>query len=517
MLHLPDFFSAPVRRALALSLAGLAFLFFAAPLKADVPATPVMALYQFNGNLDVPYYSVTDFVSSGTSKVAGHLAQGSRVIPCLVMRDGKPVTDSNGTPFVGFETVLDARRATHADMDKLRSLMDERKALRVANHHCAADVKHVINARMLIAREQMPFFDPKGKSTKPEQGINIIDSIVREFHHSDACRKVNDRLVERRAALAKAWDDFIKANSGNWPAESLQQAKHLDYSMRTAIYEGHLDRGCNAYGACERNLIVLSIRNRADQQCLSRQGCRHAGDFQGVSSMVSQYNIWDEYLTQVSGLAACFLRSDLADQAPYTKLQGIYAQSVGDASTILFGEMAEVQALFPGVAATDVSSLRHYYHPPAMGSCFPTHDRVEFITAAAANKDGNHILLVNKRVRVDDQQPGGYLFRDFVVTPSKDGDQISIQDNFPGFVIDARKISLRKSTACTPYGVVESCNFTNVGRYRRTPPWLNAGRTVAFTCQIQDRGEQCTGAPRLQEVVVGGQCDPEMMPVSAVH
>jgi len=33
--------------------------------------------------------------------------------------------------------------------------------------------------------------------------------------------------------------------------------------MRTAIYEGHLDRGCNAYGACERNIIALSIRNRA--------------------------------------------------------------------------------------------------------------------------------------------------------------------------------------------------------------------------------------------------------------
>ncbi|MFN8642775.1 MAG: hypothetical protein U0802_14405 [Candidatus Binatia bacterium] len=75
--------------------------------------------------------------------------------------------------------------------------------------------------------------------------------------------------------------------------------------MRTALYEGHIGRGCSAYGACERNVIALSIRNRAVERCLAGQGCRQAGDFEGVSSAVAQYNIWDEYLTQTTGPASC--------------------------------------------------------------------------------------------------------------------------------------------------------------------------------------------------------------------
>ncbi len=56
--------------------------------------------------------------------------------------------------------------------------------------------------------------------------------------------------------------------------------------MRTALYEGHIGRGCTAYGACERNIVALSIRNRALRPVPSRQGCRFPGDFQGVSSTV---------------------------------------------------------------------------------------------------------------------------------------------------------------------------------------------------------------------------------------
>jgi len=514
MLHPSLIFSFSAARSSILLLLSIALL---SPLQAGVSATPVMALYQFDGDTDLPYYRIDDFLRHGTDKVAGRLAQGSRIIPCLVIRDGKALTDSSGTPFVGFETVLDARRASPKDIQALRQLIEARKAMTVTNHHCATNVEHVLNARRLIAREQMPFFDPPANKAKPQTGINDMDTVVRQFHHSDACRAANDELVARRTALANAWETFIQEKTSEWPAATLQRAKHLDYTMRTAIYEGHLDRGCNAYGACERNVIALSIRNRADTQCLARQGCNHAGDFQGVSSRVSQYNIWDEYLTQVSGLTACFLRSDLAGQAPYDKLQGIYTQSVPDVSSILFDDMSKVQTLFKGVSAEDVKTLRHYYHPPAMGSCFPTHERVEFISAAVANKDGDHILFVNKRVRVDDARQGGYLFRDVVVSSGQGRDEVSIQDNFPGFVIDSRKISLRQSTACTAYGVVGSCSFDEIGRYRRTPPWLNAGKTVAFTCAIQDRGEQCNAAPKLQQAVVGGQCDVEMMPVSAVH
>ena len=52
--------------------------------------------------------------------------------------------------------------------------------------------------------------------------------------------------------------------------DELARAQHLDYTMRTALFEGHLERGCNAYGACERNIVALSIRNRALERCRAR-------------------------------------------------------------------------------------------------------------------------------------------------------------------------------------------------------------------------------------------------------
>ncbi len=91
----------------------------------------------------------------------------------------------------------------------------------------------------------------------------------------------------------------------------------------------------------------------------------------GVASTVSQYNIWDEYLTQISGLTACFLRDDLATQPHYAKLQAMYAQSVGDVQRILFGTDGELLELFPGASLDDIKKTAHYYHAPAMGKCFP--------------------------------------------------------------------------------------------------------------------------------------------------
>jgi hypothetical protein len=138
--------------------------------------------------------------------------------------------------------------------------------------------------------------------------------------------------------------------------------------MRTAIFEGHLDRGCNAYGACERNIVALSIRNRARDYCKGWQGCSGPGDFQGVSAKVSQYNIWDEYLTQISGLSSCFLRSDLVgEKYPYyEKIKGMYEQNQPQVEKILYGSDQELRKIFPSPSLTDLKNTRHYYHAPAM-------------------------------------------------------------------------------------------------------------------------------------------------------
>lgn len=294
-----------VKNPVFLSLLFAVGLLWTGLSQAGIPATPVMTLYKFNGKRDLPYYEIASFRERGPSSPAGTLAQGTSLIPCLVIRDGQALTDEKGTPYVGFRILVDPRWATLAATDKFKRASARRKSMRVANHHCDGRVRHVINVRQLYTLNKAPFFDPpgSGRTGRLKGTQNELDEIIRTFHNSSHCAAVNRKLVGRRQALNSAWGRFIAANRRTWPEKTMARAKHLDYTMRTAIYEGHLDRGCNAYGACERNIIALSIRNRGRTgSCLKRQGCRFPGDYQGVSSKVSQYNIWDEYLTQISGL-----------------------------------------------------------------------------------------------------------------------------------------------------------------------------------------------------------------------
>ena len=502
----------------------------AVPAWAGIPATPVMTLYQFNGKLEIPYYEVEAFRRSGPASPAGFLTQGTSLIPCLVMRDGRPLTDRNGTPYVGFQIVVNSRTATPASTERFKAAWRQRQSLTVTNHHCGAGVRHVISIRKLYALNKAPFFDPPrpaGTHAALRASGGELDRIVRTFHQSPQCEAANRHLIGRRASLQNAWDSFIRTHRNRWSEQSLRQAKHLDYTMRTAIFEGHLDRGCNAYGACERNIIALSIRNRGRESCSRHQGCRFPGDFQGVASRVSQYNIWDEYLTQVSGLTSCFLRADLGgNQATvgdghnvryYHKLQGMYAQNLDSMQRILFGDDQDLRAVFPNVAVGELKSLRHYYHAPAMGKCFPHHDRVEYITGAVVSRGQDFALIANTRIRVDQPTRGGYFFRDFVFQEDEDRDVVQIVDRYPGFVIDGRKVSLRAASHCAPYGIPRGCRFGTVGRYRKTPSWLHSGQPLALTCRVHDQGKQCQGGGGTRTVTVGDRCDTQMRPVAGVR
>jgi hypothetical protein len=502
----------------ALAPLGLLALSFALPAAADIPATPVMSLYQFNGARDIPYYSVDGFRAGDPGPAAGTLAQGTSLIPCLVIRGGEPLTDSGGTPYVGFDIVVDARKATGADTDVFKRAFAKRQGLKVRNHHCGPGVRYVIDARKLYSLEKAPFFDPPAGhgSAGAGKGMRGLDAIVRAFHNSGQCADANRRLLGRRDALGSAWAGFARANPGGWSASELDRAKGLDYTMRSALFEGHLERGCNAYGGCERNIVALSIRNRARESCIGRQGCRYPGDFQGVAANVTQYNIWDEYLTEISGLTACYLRDDLVNEPYYAKLQAMYAQNEPDVERILFGDDADLRAVFSGASLADIKDLRHYYHAPAMGKCFPNHDRVEYITGAVARDGSDFALLANARIRVDGKADGGYRFREFRFEALDDRDEVRILDSYPGFVVDARKVDLKPAKGCPPYGIPAGCGFKSVGRYRTVPSWLKQGNPLALSCRIQDRGESCTAAPNGRQVTVGGVCDTQMRPVSGV-
>ena len=504
-------------------LVPLLLLVAAPPAVAAIPATPVMTLYRFNGDLDIPYYSVEGFARGGAGAPAGHLSQGSSVVPCLVIRNGEPLTDSNGTPYVGFEVVVDARKASPEATARFKNTVKERESLQVANHHCGRGVEHVLNVRDLYALSKAPFFDPpRAGRGKGSDGAGELDRIVRAFHNSAQCERANRGLIGRRGALERAWEDFTSEQKGRWSGEALARARHLDYTMRTALYEGHIGRGCSAYGACERNVVALSIRNRARGQCARRQGCRFEGDFQGASSSVSQYNIWDEFLTQISGLTACFLRDDLGGGGNpegadyYAKIQAMYAQNVGDVERILYGSDADLADLFPGTPMAELLALRHYYHAPAMGKCFPGHPRVEYISGAVARKGGDFALIANSRIEAGDKVGGDYRFREFRFAEEADGDRVEIRDSYPGFLLDGRKVALRPAAGCVPFGIPGGCDTGTVGRYRKTPPWLASGNPLELKCHLMDRGAACDGRGSSRTVSVGGRCDKEMRPVARV-
>jgi hypothetical protein len=496
-------------------LATLALVLAAQAAQSAIPATPVMTVYRFNGPMSVPYYRADGF--SGPGSPAGTLTQGTSVIPCLVIRDGAPLTDSKGTPYVGFEVLVDPRRATRADTERFKGAVAERARLKVANHHCAPGVENVIDVRQLYALKKAPFFDPpRAGGGGHAGGATDLDRIVRAFHASPQCEQANRALTGRRGALKGAWDSFIRANSSLGSQTDLARARHLDYVMRTALYEGHTGRGCNAYGACERNVIALSIRNRAVGKCQRNQGCGFPGDFVGASSTVNQYNIWDEYLTQISGLTSCFLRPDLADQDAYRKTQAMYEQSVGDVERILYGDEADLREIFPGTPLSDLTEMRHYYHAPAMGKCFPRHPRVEYMSGAVAHNGSDFALIADRRIQVGAREGDGYSFEEFQFEERPEGDRIGIVDSFPGFVVDARKVSLKGAGSCPAYGIPAGCRFSQVGRYRKTPSWLASGKPVEIACRVKDRGESCRGGGSPTTARVGGACDVEMRPVAGV-
>ncbi len=489
-----------------------------------IPATQLMTVYKFDGPMRIPYYDVKRFVREGPKHAAGGLTQGTAVIPCVVVQRGKPLTDRTGTPYVGFEVVLDPADATVVDAHKLDSVDEERQTLRVKNHHCKPGTRYVIDARRLIAYHAAPYLPPQPASSGAATAATSTsatserDAIVRAFHNSRACQAVDEKLIQRRERLSRGWDRFVKANRGKWPSKLLSQARDLDYVMRTALFEGHLQRGCTAYGACERNIIALSIRNRARGRCIVQQGCQFVGDFEGVASSVTQYNIWDEYVTQISAITSCFLREEVQDDTQSAKLEAMYTQNVADVESILFGDDGKLSEVFPASSQAELTSLRHYYHPPAMGKCFPDYERVEYVSGAVAARGHDYALLINMRIQVDDKVTGGYRFKEFVFEPEPTRDAVSIVDNYPGFVVDGRKVSLQRPTHCTPYGTPVSCSFEeDVGRHRKTPSWLSEGEPLALECQVNATGPKCDHEPTNERVAVGGACDAQMQPIAGVH
>jgi hypothetical protein len=258
--------------------------------------------------------------------------------------------------------------------------------MRVQNHHCGPErARTVLNVRDLYALEKPPFFDPPGKGDQKAAEREGKSTLDRSCAASTTRRSApgQQALLGRRDGSPRP-GTASSPQHGRWDKTTLARAKHLDYTMRTAIYEGHLDRGCSAYGACERNVVVLSVRNRAVGQCLKRQGCRFGGDFQGVASDVSQYNIWDAYLTQISGPDRLLPAHRPGQQGLLRPHPGHVRQNVGDAERILYGSDADLRDMFPRQFHVRPDRAAPLLSPAGHGQVLPAADRIEYMSGAVA-------------------------------------------------------------------------------------------------------------------------------------
>ena len=201
------------------------------------------------------------------------------------------------------------------------------------------------------------------------------------------------------------------------------------------------------------------------------------------------------------------------DRDDYTRHRIV---SAPDVELVLFGGDAGLRAVFPDNSLAELKQLRHYYHPPAMPACFPAAERLEYISGAVAERGDAKALIANTRIRVDQPSGRGYQFRSARIERKPEGDVIQLSDDFPGFVIDGRKVALRQPARCAPYGTPRGCRFDRVGRRRKVPSWLSQGSPLQLRCQVRARGEDCRGSGAVEAGVVGGVCDIEMQPVARV-
>ena len=95
-------------------------------------------------------------------------------------------------------------------------------------------------------------------------------------------------------------------------------------------------------------------------------------------------------------------------------------------------------------------------------------------------------------------------------------DVVKLVDNYPGFVVDGRRVTLKAPSRCAPYGIPSGCRFNEIGRYRKTPSWINAGKPLELRCRVADQGKTCQGGKVSKTVSVGGGCDTQMRPITGV-
>jgi hypothetical protein len=537
-----------------------------------------MSVYKWASQLKLPVYAPNRLPINGAKpKPAGYLRQGTKLLPCIVMRGGQPIPHARAQPFVGYEVLLDEPDTSGMNTNSLtkyqdalpdrlaafRRQVDSLKDTRVPSHECAKGYAGpVINARLLVKLSRAPpaFREPKREKVVTAEdttsqvralvtGPDQVRELATIYHDSKFCASVNKHVHGRRNRMLQSWRDFVDLVESLRPEMkvSARLASQADIVARTATFEGDLVHGCTAHGLCEIDLITLSVRNRGDHTRCSNGdkqfACKYKGDYASAAASVTQYNIWDHLFTMKDSITSCYLRSDLSPErsyagpwldrfgevsddarAKYRKEQARFSAAFSRTELILSTPRAELKNLFRAENEADIHELRHYFHPKAMGKCLPRDPRQEYMPAAYVKRGDSFFLLLRERVLVGASIRDPVLGQAFefslaeVASDSSGVERVIPTTPMPDVLVASSRVALGTPSRCTPYGVEASCKFDKVLRHRRTPPWLTSGTAARVTCRnVPDGPKDCSSpAADVRPVTLGGRCSIDFMPMSRV-
>jgi hypothetical protein len=153
-----------------------------------------------------------------------------------------------------------------------------------------------------------------------------IETALKQFHNSICTAPGNGK-----AALLAKWKKFIESKTDARSRQIAMNAQHVDITARTIM--GEVQREKNLFNqssiqqlksevfhpnavSCQIDIVALSIRNRAfaSKNYRSLYGFSYPGDFTGVATRDTQFNLWFPEIVERGNyrLTSCF-HSDHAE------------------------------------------------------------------------------------------------------------------------------------------------------------------------------------------------------------
>jgi len=468
-------------------------------------------------------------IDPNTRKVIGHLEGGTKIIPHIVMRNNKPLLIWRRI-YVGFS--LPGKESPEKGVVGISGLTTKESDIPREPPLTPAMLEEFI--RKIDNNKKTKYCNPQYYKTS-----NVFD-LIKEFHNTTCNRKVPQGQSQRKGLLRK-WDHFVREKSQvSKGAHALaKKAREIDIATRTALYEGNIDNGCTSYAICERDIILLTIRNRAkDKRCRKSYrvfGCKRLNDFAGIASSPSQYSIWSENFMNNTYITSCFLRDDLSKnnsptregEKDYRKKIKIFKNTIQRAEKILYSRSGELEKMFKILnkkKGQRLNAIKHYYHPEAMPRCNPDYySKSALIEAAYVEMNGKYYLLRQRRI-IPEKSERSDMYSFKVFAP----DTLKPLDLYPGGQIHRSFIDFRDHYTCTSYGVPEECydqSSSDDITHRKMPDWYlriksKGSWSPELMCNIsEEMGEDCSEEKTVdakKRPVPGGFCNKKFIPVGGV-